>query len=141
MSDPRLIADIRSAESCRLSAYQDSVGVWTIGWGHAGVAPGTVWTQQQADDQLQADLQIAALYAGHTQEWPFLDTSCRQNAVVELCFNMRSKWLLFVNCRTAIRAQNWQEAHDQLLSSLWASQVHAQRADRIANYLLLGEYQ
>lgn len=31
---------IRRFESCRLVAYQDSGGVWTIGWGHTrGVRP------------------------------------------------------------------------------------------------------
>jgi len=27
-------------ESLRLEAYQDSVGVWTIGWGHTGLSQG-----------------------------------------------------------------------------------------------------
>lgn len=47
-----------SFESCRLTAYQDVKGVWTIGWGHTGpaVVPGLTWTQQQADDALQADI-------------------------------------------------------------------------------------
>jgi lysozyme len=44
-------------ESCRLTAYQDVKGVWTIGWGHTGpeVRAGLVWTQAQADDALLAD--------------------------------------------------------------------------------------
>ena len=29
------IAFIKSFEKCRLVPYQDSAGVWTIGWGHA----------------------------------------------------------------------------------------------------------
>ena len=34
---------ITSFEGCKLSAYQDAVGVWTIGFGHtAGVRPGMV---------------------------------------------------------------------------------------------------
>jgi len=45
-------------EGCRLVAYQDVKGVWTIGWGHTGpdVHPGLVWTQGQADDQLLVDM-------------------------------------------------------------------------------------
>jgi len=48
-------------EGCRLEAYQDIAGVWTIGWGHVGkdVYPGLVWTQAQADDALQHDLNAA----------------------------------------------------------------------------------
>lgn len=47
-------------ESCRLTAYQDSVGVWTIGWGHTrGVHQGDTCTQSQADLWLQEDVQWA----------------------------------------------------------------------------------
>ena len=50
---------IKSSEGCELTAYQDSVGVWTIGFGHTGsdVTPHTVWTQDQADKALQNDLE------------------------------------------------------------------------------------
>jgi lysozyme len=46
-------------EACRLIAYQDIRGIWTIGWGHTGpeVCEGLTWTQEQADAQLLADLQ------------------------------------------------------------------------------------
>lgn len=44
-------------ESCRLVAYQDIKGVWTIGWGHTGpeVVAGLRWTQEQADAALTRD--------------------------------------------------------------------------------------
>ena len=43
------------------TAYQDSGGVWTIGWGHALHGPTTeTWDQAQADAQALADLQTAA---------------------------------------------------------------------------------
>ena len=49
---------IKSMEACRLGAYQDQGGIWTIGWGHTGpeVTGGLVWTQDQADAALDADL-------------------------------------------------------------------------------------
>ena len=51
----QLIALIKRFEGCRLVAYQDIVGVWTIGWGETlGVRPGMVWTQEQADNVLQS---------------------------------------------------------------------------------------
>ena len=41
---------IKSHEALRLKAYQDSKGVWTIGWGHTkGVKPGDVITREQAE--------------------------------------------------------------------------------------------
>jgi lysozyme len=51
---------IESFEGLRLTSYQDSVGVWTIGYGHTkGVAQGQTITQQQAEAFLQQDLAVA----------------------------------------------------------------------------------
>jgi lysozyme len=50
---------IESFEGCRLEPYQDSVGVWTIGFGHTGddcYAGCDPISQQQADQLLAADL-------------------------------------------------------------------------------------
>lgn len=48
-------------ESCRLVAYKDSGGVWTIGWGHTGddVEEGLRITQGTADALVIRDTQIA----------------------------------------------------------------------------------
>lgn len=44
-------------EGCKLTAYQDSVGVWTIGYGHTdGVRPGDTCTEADADAWLQEDI-------------------------------------------------------------------------------------
>lgn len=48
---------IKEFEGLRLEAYQDSVGVWTIGFGHTkGVYPGMVITEQQAINYLLQDI-------------------------------------------------------------------------------------
>lgn len=48
---------IKHYESCKLEAYKDSVGVWTIGWGTTkGVKPGMKITQAEADRLLAKDL-------------------------------------------------------------------------------------
>ena len=45
-------------EGCKLTAYKDSGGVLTIGYGHTGgVTPGMVITQEQANEYLQEDVQ------------------------------------------------------------------------------------
>jgi lysozyme len=47
---------ICSFEGCRLTAYKDSGGVWTIGFGHTGgVTPLDIITQAQADAFLVQD--------------------------------------------------------------------------------------
>ena len=44
-------------EGLRLEAYQDSVGVWTIGYGHTkGVTPNMKITESQANNLLKTEL-------------------------------------------------------------------------------------
>ena len=48
---------IKQHEGCRLKAYKDSVGVWTIGWGNTSHAKaGMIITQQQAETFLKEDI-------------------------------------------------------------------------------------
>jgi lysozyme len=49
-------------EGCELTAYQDQVGVWTIGYGHTGpdVVAGLIITQDQAQALLAKDVGSAA---------------------------------------------------------------------------------
>ena len=45
-------------EGCKLTAYQDSVGVWTIGYGHTkGVYNGMTITQEEAEQMLLSELE------------------------------------------------------------------------------------
>jgi lysozyme len=55
-------AFLRAEEGCRLQAYKDAAGVWTIGTGHTSAAglphvnPGMEITARQADEILVRDL-------------------------------------------------------------------------------------
>ena len=52
-----LIEHIKKSEACVLIAYQDTAGVWTIGYGHtSGVKKGDRITQYQAEQFLREDL-------------------------------------------------------------------------------------
>ena len=56
-TSPKGIALIKEFEGLRLKAYLCPGGVWTIGYGHtAGVKPGMVITEAQAEEYLKADL-------------------------------------------------------------------------------------
>ena len=66
---------IKQFEGCRLKAYQDSVGVWTIGYGHTeGVAEGMEISQHQADIMFGSDLEK---YANYINE--YVTVSLNQN--------------------------------------------------------------
>ena len=53
------IALIQEFESCRLRAYLCSAGKPTLGWGSTGsdIKLGMTWTQEQADERFERDLQ------------------------------------------------------------------------------------
>ena len=56
-TSPKGIALIKEFEGLRLKAYKCPGGVWTIGYGHtAGVKPGMVITEAQAEEYLKANL-------------------------------------------------------------------------------------
>lgn len=46
----KLLEFLKEAEDCKLKAYKDIAGVWTIGYGHTeGVREGDTCTQEQAE--------------------------------------------------------------------------------------------
>ena len=54
---------IKKFEGCELEAYQDSVGVWTIGYGSTrGVKQGDVWSQEKAEIMLVDELEEYGAY-------------------------------------------------------------------------------
>lgn len=85
-TSPAGIALIKEFEGCRLTAYQDGAGVWTIGYGHtSGMQSGETCTQEQAESWLVQDLRIAE--SGVTRYAPGV-AQCQFDALVSFCFNL-----------------------------------------------------
>ena len=81
------LALIKEFEGCKLTAYKDSVGVWTIGYGHTRSArQGMVITQAQADELLALD--VAAHAAGVYKALQVKLEQHQFDAVVSLAFNV-----------------------------------------------------
>jgi lysozyme len=145
MTTAYLAADIARDEGCRLCAYQDTLGVWTVGYGHAHVPPGTVWTQAQADDQLAADIARAAgLLDAHIPWWRGL-ADPRQDVLANMTFNLG--WLsrdgrrglgAFHTTLALIKAGDYAAAAAHMLSLPWAHQVGA-RAARLSAQMRSGQ--
>lgn len=83
---------IRKWEGCRLTAYQDAIGVWTIGYGHTtsagppAVKQGLKITAKEATDILTADLvKFEAAVVNALKKTP---TDNQFAAMVSLCFNI-----------------------------------------------------
>lgn len=145
MASAQLLANVKQAEGLRLVAYRDTLGFWTIGYGHK-LADNHDWTgytisSDTANGLLIVDLNAAILLCTGLLEWAYLDTPARKDAVAELVFNLgEGGWRKFARCRYALQQRAWQTAHDQLLASNWASQVGSDRSNRLANTLLTGDY-
>ena len=82
------IALIKEFEGCKLRAYQDGGGVWTIGWGHTGqeVVEGLTWTQEEADAALMGDLEEAVEGVNRLVMVPL--TQNEFDALVSFAFNV-----------------------------------------------------
>ncbi|HEX5283951.1 MAG TPA: lysozyme [Bryocella sp.] len=81
------LALTRSFEGLRLQAYQDSAGVWTIGYGHTGpeVRAGQHINEAEADALLRADLGVAVKCVRQAVKFPLAQPQF--DALVDFCFN------------------------------------------------------
>lgn len=81
-----LIEKIKEFEGLRLNAYQDSAGVWTIGYGHTrGVKKGQKITEAEADSLLRGDLVTAEKYVNDLK---LNLTQGQFDALVDFVFNL-----------------------------------------------------
>ena len=82
------LALTKQFEGCRLTAYQDQVGVWTIGYGHTGkgVVSGLTITQDQAEALLSSDIAGSAAYVNQVVTVPLGQNQF--DALVDFVFNL-----------------------------------------------------
>ena len=93
---------VKSFEGCKLEAYRDIGGVWTIGYGHTrGVYAGMAITPAQAEQLLDEDLDETAGYVTAAVHVPL--TQPQFDALVSFAFNVKgwrgSTLLKLVNAR------------------------------------------
>jgi lysozyme len=107
-------------EGLRLTAYQDVVGVWTIGYGHTGpdVTPGLTITQEQAEALLRADVGTAVGCVNGMVTATI--TQSQFDALVDFCFNLGCRSLFHSTLLRDVNAGDFAGAVAQF--GLW---VHA----------------
>jgi lysozyme len=82
----RGLKHIEDSEGCRLKAYQDTGGVWTIGYGHTErVLPNQVITQAMAEMLLKHDVEYASKLV---QERAGACTQGQFDALTDFVFNV-----------------------------------------------------
>lgn len=104
---------VKEFEGCRLNAYLDPVGVWTIGSGHTqGVYGGMTISQAQADTFLYQDLTSHAAGIGK-----YIAVQLTQNqfdALASFHFNLGVNILLDSDLLVYINSKQWQTAADEM---------------------------
>lgn len=110
---------IKHFEGCKLKAYKCPAGKWTIGYGHTGddVHDGLVWTQQQADDALQSDLDRFEKGVESLVTVPL--KQCQFDALVSFAYNLGLGRLKGSTLLKMLNDGRYEGAADQLL--LWVS--------------------
>jgi lysozyme len=84
---PAGLFNLKRFEGCRLEAYQDEGGVWTIGWGDTrGVTPGQHITQAEADRRLLA--RLAEFEVGVSKALTRAATQRQFDSLVSLAYNI-----------------------------------------------------
>lgn len=81
------LALTKSFEGLRLEAYEDSAGVWTVGYGHTGPAvfEGQTVTDAEAEAMLLADLEDAVRCVNRRVTAAI--SQGQFDAMVDFCFN------------------------------------------------------
>lgn len=127
-----LIDQIATHEGLRTRPYLDTMGIWTVGYGHNLNEP---ITEEDARHILISDITKAIDGCIHAYPWFAELSQPRQNAMIDLAFNMgisRLNW--FKKFLAAMEIGNYDEAAYHLTDSLWAKQVKG-RSLTIANMI------
>ena len=111
------IALTEQFEGCRLIAYQDQVGVWTIGYGHTGpdVTPGLIITQAQAQALLERDVSSATACVNNSVLVKL--TQEEFDALVDFVFNVGASAFKGSRCSGNLNAGDFPGAAGQF--ELW----------------------
>ena len=129
---PKGIKLLKSFEGWRSKAYRDSVGVWTIGYGHTSMAgppkvtPNMTITKAQGENILKKDLKK---YEKAVNDYVRVQLTQEQfDALVSFCYNVgpgnfrKSSVLRYVNARrfddVPSRLMLWNKAGGRVLRGL-----------------------
>ena len=118
---------IKKFEGCELESYQDSVGVWTIGFGHTkGVKEGMVWSQSHAEDMLEVELEEYENYINDLVDVPL--KQCQFDSLTSWVYNLGPSNLisstLLVKLNSSLyediphEIQRWNKAGGEVLEGL-----------------------
>ena len=142
---------LRFHEGERLTAYQDTLGFWTIGVGHLLPDPknpkwrGYRITKAESDRLFEADINKHIALVRKYASWALAFDEVRRYVIVDMTFNLGigpfdnngvGDWPIFVR---QLKANDWAAAAGNMRSTLWARQVKG-RAIRLARMIETGRW-
>ena len=113
-------------EGLSLKPYQDTLGFWTVGFGHKILPTETfdVITKEEAMDLLLADMENAKTQLAKTFPWVLGLDETRRDILIEMVFQLGIGGVSkFKRMLTALRERDYDTAADEMLDSLWARQT------------------
>lgn len=146
----RLLQSIKDHEGYRDFPYRDSLGCWTVGYGHLledeilsedidTVAHVLDWVtssdqhEQWLDDDMNEALESAQRFLGHA--WNGL-SEVRKEIITEMAFQLGySRLCGFKKFHAAAMSKDWAKAAEEMLDSRWAQQT-PNRAEALAERFL-----
>lgn len=140
---PFLIDDLKRDEGFRAVAYPDPLSggePFTCGYGCTGpdITARTVWTPEQADEELAKRVQQLEAQLDHSLPWWRTLDPVRQAVVGNMAYNLGLGGLLaFHHFLAALQAGDYHTAAAEMMASHWATQVKP-RAQRLAKEMLTG---
>lgn len=138
MISEQLCEQIKRHEGLRLRAYQDSLGVWTIGYGRN--LQELDIDETLANRWLLEDIWKAKQDVLNAFQFSRTLDSARQDALVNMAFNMGITRLKgFKKMLAALEEGNYEQAASEVLDSNYAKQVGS-RAIEIAAQIRNGCY-
>ena len=130
MNWPRLVKMLEQDEGFKPKPYRCSAGKLTIGYGRNLEDKGI--SREEASYLLHEDIRDAIKFLDQQLPWwKNLDGEARQEALVNMAFNLGGRLLGFKKMLAALQSKDYERAADEALDSKWAGQV-GQRAQRIA---------
>lgn len=135
---------IQAHEGCILYAYKDTMGVWTVGYGHR-IRPeemeglGTL-TKREAHLLFQQDFDVACTSAKRefSPIWHHINTA-RQGVLIEMVFQLGVAGVSqFRKMRKALDTYDYRMAAVEMLHSKWARQT-TERCCILALIMMRGE--
>ena len=120
-----IIERVKRHEGFRSHVYKDTLGNYTIGYGHLL----TDLTKKQAEAILVDDLFIAESLLLHRAPYVIQLPLVVQGVFVEMVFQLGKRFFQFKKMQTAARQSDWKTVADETLNSKWAKQTPNRAAE------------